>query len=173
MKPIAFINLAGLLALGVLSVTQWQANRQLNHEINRIEAIRIDQTNKLDTQFTHINQQQEDNAVLKQQILELTDALRTAEGSLKIAQAKSEQLENERNQLKENINGWAVAVEARDERIKDNQAQILELSRIQKEAVEYYNTLAKDYNESVKLLNERTAAYNALVERMNKLANNE
>lgn len=170
MKRLSFINLAGVLALAVLCAAQWQGNRQLNQAINRLEGIRIDQVEQLEHRETAIARHLEDIEILKAQVLELTDTLRATEGQLRTEQLKTAQLENEREQLRESVTEWAAAVEARDERITDNQAQIKELAELQNEAVESYNTLAGDYNEAVKLLNERTAAYRELVDRWNELA---
>lgn len=169
MKRLSFINLAGVLALAVLCAAQWQGNRQLNHEIKRLEAIRIDQVEQLERRDTAIDGHLEDIEAFKAQVLKLTDTLRTTEGQLSTEQYKRAQLENEREQLRESVKSWAAAVELRDERIRDNQAQIIELAELQNEAVTSYNTLAGDYNEAVKLLNQRTAAYSELVERWNAL----
>lgn len=170
MKPLAFINLAGVLALAVLCAAQWQGNRQLNQEINRLESIRIDQVDQLDNREEAIAGHLEDIEVLKDQVLSLTDSLRTTEGELRAENQRSAQLENEREQLRESVTEWAAAVELRDERIAENQAQINELAELQNEAVTSYNALAQDYNEAVRLLNECTAAYSELVNRWNELA---
>jgi len=170
MKPLSFINLAGVLALAVLCAAQWQGNRQLNHEINRLESIRIAQDEQLQRRDTAIAGHLEDIETLKAKVLQLTDTLRTTEGELRAEKQKTAQLASEREQLRKSVTEWAAAVEARDERIAENQSQIQELAQLQSEAVTRYNTLAKDYNEAVKLLNERTAAYSELVNRWNELA---
>lgn len=169
MKPLSFINLAGMLALAVLCAAQWQGNRLLNHEINRLEGIRIDQVDQLQRRDSAIAGHLEDIETLKAKVLQLTDALRTTEGELRVEQQRTAQLESERDQLRISVQEWALAVETRDERIAENHLQIQELAQLQNEAVNRYNTLASDHNEAVKLLNERTSAYSELVNRWNEL----
>ncbi len=169
MRSLSFINFTGVLVLVILCAAQWQNNRQYNHEINRLESIRISQAELLSERNAAIKQHLEDTRVLKSQILELTDSLRTTEGQFRLETQKVAQLEIERNQLRENIEEWAAAVENRDLRIAENQEQIQELAQLQNEAVRQYNALAEDCNEVVKLLNERTAAYNELIQQMKRI----
>lgn len=167
MRVLSFINLAGLLALGVLCVAQWQDNRQLNQEINRLETIRIDQAEKLDDRDRTIGGQAEDLKILRDRLVELTESLKVTEGGLRLEEHKAAQLTVERDQLKESVKEWAEAVSRRDDRIRDNQIQIQEIAENLNETVLKYNDLAARYNESVDLLNERTAAYNQLVQQSN------
>jgi chromosome segregation ATPase len=170
MRIISFINLAGLLALGVLCVSQWQDNRQFNQEINRLEGIRIGHTEKLDERDKTILGQAADLKELRGQMVKLTSDLKTTKGELNLERQRNAQLSLERDRLQVSIKEWAEAVKARDERIDENQKQIQELARSVNDAVLKYNGLATNYNESVKLLNLRTAEYTELVTKFNKLA---
>lgn len=170
MRIISFINLAGLLALGVLCVSQWQDNRQFNQEISRLESIRIDHSKKLDERDTAIRAQAADLKELRGQLLKLTDDLKTTKGELNVERQKTAQLSLERDQLKVSVQEWGVAVKNRDERIAENHKQIQELAKGLNEATLKYNALGSNYNESVKLLNQRTAEYNELVKKFNELA---
>lgn len=154
MKSFSYLNLAGILALTVLCAAQWRENRQYNQEINRLEGIRIDQSERLDRQDTAIREHLEDIETLKSDILGLTDSLRTTEGTLRLETQKADQLERDQERLKQNIAEWRAAVEARDSRIKDYHERIGELAEMQNEAVARHNELAEDYNELVNKWNE-------------------
>lgn len=160
MKSLTFINCAGLLALTVLCVAQWQDNRQFNMEIVRLESLRVDLQEKLNERDATLAGNMEDIKDLKGQIIKLTDKYRSNQGDLRLAEQKIDQLSYERDQLKENVKSWAQAVEERDERIKENQEQMMDLVRRLNEVTQKYNELATNYNETVALLNQRTAALN-------------
>lgn len=170
MRILSFINLAGLLAVGVLCAAQWQGNRQLNQEIQRLEALRIDQASKLDERDKTISGQAQDLKLLGERLTELTDELKTAEGELRLERAQSSDRARQIEELKENVSMWADAVAVRDERIESDREQIVEMAARTNDTVAKYNELAERYSENVALLNERTEAYNELVTRYNDLA---
>lgn len=170
MRVLAFINLAGLLALGVLCVAQWQENRRLNQDVNRLEAVRIELTDELKEREEVVAGQGRDLDDFRDRLLETTESLKSVEGELALERHTNEGLVAEREQLRDSVRKWSAAVEARDERIRENQDQLLEIGERLNDTVTRYNELATNYNESVELLNERTTAYNELVERYNELA---
>ena len=163
MRVLHFINLAGVLALGVLCIAQWQDNRQFNQEINRLEAIRIDHSEKLARQTTDLDS-------LRSHLTRLTGEVKETEGKLTLSQREASQLGIERDQLKQSVKTWADAVNARDEQIKAANEQIRELGENLNQATTKFNELATNYNGLVTQLNERTAAYNELVAKYNALA---
>lgn len=160
MRALQFINLAGVLALGVLCVAQWQDNRQFNQEINRLEAIRLSQSEQLAGQARDLDS-------LRAHLPRLTGELKETEGKLALSQRAAAELGAERDQLKQSVKNWAEAVNARDEQIKAANEQILELAGQIKQTALKYNELATNYNALVTQLNERTAAYNDLVTKYN------
>jgi len=169
MRLLSFINLAGVLALGVLSISQWSENRQLNQEINRLEAIRIDNAKKLDERDHTIAGNLEDIETLRNQILSITDLLKTTEGELNTEEKLNARLTAESEQLKASIGKWAKAVEIRDQRIAEDHSKIKDLAERLSDVVERHNDLAASYNDVAKVLNERTKQYNELVQQFNEL----
>jgi chromosome segregation ATPase len=168
-RLLQFINLAGVLALAVLCVAQWQSNRQFNMEISRLEAIRLDQARKLDARDTTISGQARDLESLREHLTRLTGELKDAEGKRALAEREAARLSMERDQLKESVTNWVAAVKARDERIRENQNQLQEIAGRLSETVLEYNELATNFNASVQMLDARTAAYNELVAKYNEL----
>jgi len=163
MKTLAWVNLAGVLALGVLCVAQWRGNRELNLEVGRLEGIRLDNAAKLDKRDRNISSLHDDIASLQAQVLALTGSLRETEGKLTLAEKMGAMLSIERDQLKEAVKRWAQAVEARDTRIVESHDKIRELAERLNDVVARHNEIAASYNDVAKLLNERTQAYNELV----------
>ena len=170
MRALHFINLAGVLAVGVLCVAQWQNNRQLNHEINRLEAIRIDHVEQIKRKDEAAAGQSRDLETLRAHLTVKVAELKETEGKLALARLEVSQLTVERDQVKESVKNWADAVKSRDEQLKTANAEIQELAgRVNDTAVKY-NELATNYNAIVRQLNERAAAYNELVTKYNELA---
>ncbi len=164
------LNLIGVLALGVLCVAQWRMDRRLNAELQRIEAIRADQSARLSEREKTIDGHVADLAALREHITRLTGELKETEGRLLDSERRAGHLASERDQLREAAKEWSEAVAARDEQLRSANLQIQELAARCNDTVLKFNELATNYNESVKLLNERTAAYNELVTKFNELA---
>lgn len=169
MRILSFINLAGVLALGVLTISQWSENRQLNQEINRLESIRIDNVKKLDERDHTISGNLEDIELLRNQILSLTDLLKTTEGELNTEETLNARLTAENEQLKASIEKWALAVEIRDQRMAEDHSKIKELAAHLNDVVERHNELAASYNDVAETLNERTKQYNELIQQYNEI----
>ena len=169
-RTLNYINLLGVLALGVLCVAQWRLDHQLNQEIGRLENVRVDQATKLDDRDKTIKAQAGDLSLLREHLTRVTADLKTTEGRLRKAEFEIEHLTTIREQLKDSLAKWTAAVNERDQRIKDSNEQIKQLAKDCNEAVTRFNELAGKYNKTVEDLNERTRAYNEMVERYNKLA---
>jgi len=170
MRILSLINLAGLLSLTVLCLSQWKENGQLNHELGRLESIRIDQTAKLDVRDGTIRKQARDLDQLQSRLTVLTGDFHTTEEKLLKEEAHVKRLNLMVEGLEDNLGEWKDAVELRDERIEEAREQIGEMVSQLSETVMKYNELAEHYNETVGILNERTEAYNDLVLRYNELA---
>lgn len=172
MKNVIIVfNLIGVLGLGVLCVAQWRMDRQLNAEINRLEAIRLEQGAKLDEKDKSIRGQVADLDSLREHITRITSDLRETQGRLRLAEHEVGQLTSEREQLREGVKKWAAAVEARDEQARAGNERIQELAERLNETVRRFNELATNYNTTVQVLDERTRLYNELVGKYNELAN--
>jgi chromosome segregation ATPase len=169
MRVMQFINLAGVLALAVLCVAQWQDNRQLNQEINRLEAIRLKQVEELDERQKTVIRQASDLESLRTHLTRLTGEAKETEGKLAVAQHDLAQLNSERDQLKQSVKDWAEAVKARDDQLRTANEQIQELAASVNDGASKYNELATNYNALVIKFNERLAAYNELVTKYNEL----
>lgn len=162
-RILQFVNLAGVLALGVLALAQWRVNRHLNLELTRLEVIRLDQSQKLDARDRTVQAYAADLEQLREHLTRITGEQRTAETQWKASQTHILQLEAERDRLKENIRQWVTALTARDEQIKLANQQIKELIANCNETVRKYNELATNFNAVVQDLNERTRQFNELM----------
>jgi chromosome segregation ATPase len=170
MRILSFVNLAGVLALAVLCVSQWQNGRRQDAEIDRLDTARIDQAAVVKERDSRIVGQVDDLKSNSEHIAALTGELKSVEGDLRVERTRNVHIEAERDQLEQSMKSWSEAVDIRDERIRENQEQLRELAANLNVTVLQYNELATNYNESVNLLNDRTAAYNDLVDRFNEAA---
>lgn len=164
------LNLVGVLGLGVLCVAQWRMDRRLNAELERLEAVRAEQAQQLAGRDKTINGHVADLASLREHITRLTGELKEIEGRSRGTERELGQVTSEREQLREAVKRWSLAVDARDEQMRAANLQIQELANRLNDTVLKFNELATNYNASVGLLNERTAAYNELVNKFNELA---
>jgi len=164
------LNLVGVLGLGVLCVAQWRMDRRLHAELERLEAVRVEQVQQLAERDRTINGQVSDLASLRDHITRLTGELKEIEGKFQGTERELGQVTSEREQLREAVKKWSAAVDARDEQMRAANLQIQELANRLNDTVLKFNELATNYNASVGLLNERTAAYNELVNRFNEQA---
>ncbi len=167
---ILILNLIGVLALGVLCVSQWRMNRQLHGELDRLEEVRREQAAKLDERDRTINGQQADLDALRAHLTRVTGELGTSEELARQLTRQVAQLEDERAQLQEGGRKWADAVAARDGQIRSAQEQLREVVGRANETVTKYNELAGQYTALVETLNTRTREYHELVTRYNELA---
>jgi septal ring factor EnvC (AmiA/AmiB activator) len=134
-RLIEYLNLFGIIALAVLCAAQWQTNGQLNHDVERLDQMRIEQTAKI----------AEQDATLKQTSSDLDDSrqrLSISESALKDAEVKLAVAAAERDQLKANLAKWTAALAARDDAIR-------KLSAERNDAIQKFNDLANKYNALV------------------------
>lgn len=166
-NAIITLNLVGVLGLGVLCVAQWRMDRRLNAEIDRIEKIRLQQAGQLAERDQTIAGQVADLGTLREHITRIAGELKETEGRLRTAERDLDKVTSEREQLRDAVKKWSAAVDARDEQIRAGNVRIQELAVRLDDTVQKFNELATNYNASVALLNERTAAYNDLATRFN------
>jgi methyl-accepting chemotaxis protein len=152
-RRLQFINFFGVVVLTVLCVAQWQANRRLNLQMNRLEKIRIQQSAKLEEQSKKIKGYVEDLEDFREHIDKNGARLKEQTEKARSAEATARRLSAECEQLKSSVSNWANAVNERDARLKENSETIRVLTTKANGAVEKFNQLATNYNSVVKDLN--------------------
>lgn len=170
MKQLHRIHLAGLLGLAILCISQWNETRRLHQELNRVDRLFASQQEQQNKMQKENEAQKEDLQSFRLQVSELTQALGKSDSELRLRSQELENLTARKVQLEDSLAQWKQALQERDERIQDNQNQLLALAERLKETILEYNSLATNYNESVKILNDRTQEFNELVERYNLLS---
>jgi chromosome segregation ATPase len=169
MKPLQWINLFGVLGLAALCVFQWQRDRRLNLEVNRLEAMRQRHEQKIADQEKAARALNDDLSHFKEKFQAGHSEL--AEASTNVSKLKREnsQLGNERDQLKMSLTNWTKAVTERDERLREANARLQELSTRLNDSVGKFNELATNYNASVQRFNDLATNYNSVVTQLNVL----
>lgn len=193
MNRLHYINLVGVLAVAALCIVQWRINRSLNLEVGRLDRVRQEQENKLADQERMGKGLSQDLEGFKVQILKLGEDVREKSSKLSAAERQIQQLERDRDQLKQSVTNWAKAFEERDQRYKNEtlalQQSVTNWSRAVtlrddrlKEANQRiqslgdqlnanaakYNQLATNYNDAVQRLNSLTSNYNVVVKQLNE-----
>jgi len=178
------LNLLGVLLLAALCVFQWQANRRLN-----LQAIALEKN-----RFALAQQLDERDAAIKGQIADLDDFrgrleksaadLRQTQDHLSAATVERDQLtarcaelQAAGEALKASLDKWTAAVAARDEALKQDEAQLQTLAAERNDAIQKFNGLATRFNAEVEELKQAnqtieklTAERNDLVLKFNDLA---
>ena len=157
MKRLQYVNLVGVLALAALCVVQWQRDRNLNLEVNRLEQMRLDQGSKLAEQERAMRGLNSDLAEFKEQFTKAQTELNDARQKIRAAERDGRQLTTERDQLKTSVTNWAAAVATRDDRLKEAGTQIRRLGYELNSSIRKFNELATSHNAVVKNLNELRA----------------
>lgn len=152
-RAFQYINLFGVLALSVLCVVQWQRDRRLHLELNRLEKTRLAQEQQLVEQEKSMRGLTRDLDMFKEQFTSTQTNLVSARQGLESARSEKTDLENERNQLKASLSNWQNAVTLRDQRLADAQKDLRHLADKANESVQKYNELATNYNRVVEQLN--------------------
>lgn len=159
MKRLHYLNLIGVLVLAAVCIAQWQRDRQLNLEVNRLEKTRLDQAATLAEQEQTVRGLDADLAQFKAQFAKSANELDGLRQQLRAAERDARQLMLERDQLKTSVTNWAAAVAARDERLKEASAQIHRLADELNTSIQKFNELAVNHNAVVSNLNELRARF--------------
>lgn len=157
-RGLQLFNLVGVVALAILCVFQWQRDRALNLEVNRLEQVRIDNEGKLSEQAKTLAGLNSDLALFKDQVTTARTELSELRDKFRIAETENVQLVAERDQLRESLTNWMQAVTLRDERLKEANAHIQDLGDRLNDSIRKYNELATNYNSVVTNLNTLRAA---------------
>ena len=169
MKKLQWINLFGVLALAILCVVQWQRDRQLNLEVQRLEKARYAQEEKMAEQEKAARGLSADLAQFKQQFQAAHTDLSEARKSLRESERDKTQLLNERDQLKTSVTNWTAAVSERDRRLKESGEQLRDLSARLTDSIQKFNELATNHNAAIHRFNELATNYNNVVKDLNEL----
>lgn len=153
-RKLQWLNLAGVLVLAILCAWQWQRDRRLNLDLNRLEKFRLTQEQKLIEQERNARGLTDDLARFKEQFTQTRAELAETEKKLRTAEQISSQLTTERDQLRESIITWSKAVAERDAKIKEANVRITELGSQLNESILKFNQLVTNYETVVKELNE-------------------
>ena len=157
-----YVNLAGVLALAILCVIQWNQDRALNLNVNRLEKARIENEQTISEQQKTLAGLNSDLAMFKDQLTGARTELSETHEKLRKVEAENSRLTRERDELRESLTNWMNAVEVRDERLKEANASIQDLADRLNASIQKYNELATNYNSVVKDLNEtRQSSTNA------------
>jgi uncharacterized phage infection (PIP) family protein YhgE len=168
MKRLDWINLLGVLALAALCAVQWQRDRRLNLEVNRLEKERIAQQEKISEQEKAAAGISADLARFKEQFKEAHTDANDARKTLRALEQKHDQLALERDQLKASVTNWAAAVTARDESLKQANERLRDTTLRLNESILKFNELASNYNASVQRFNDLATNYNSVVTQLNE-----
>jgi chromosome segregation ATPase len=169
MKRLLWINFLGVLALSILCVVQWQRDRRLNLQVNRLEKTRIEQEEKLSEQQKAAAGLASDLSHFKEQFKEAHTEATQSRAALRKSEEENAQLLRERDQLKASVTNWAAAVTARDESLREANERLRETAARLNESVLKFNELATNYNASVKRFNDLATNYNSVVTQLNEL----
>lgn len=161
-RKLQLFNTIGVLALAVLCIVQWRANRTYNLEVNRLEQVRIDHEAQVEDLSKKLKGYTEDLESFRQQIARTTESSRDVDKKLSAAERQVAQLASENEQLKTSVTNWTAAVTLRDDRLKEANARLQTLSEQLNSNIVAYNKLATNYNQVVSQLE---TARNALVKK--------
>ncbi|MHB1308304.1 MAG: hypothetical protein ACYDC1_00165 [Limisphaerales bacterium] len=150
-------NLVGVIALTVLCVLQWRANRQVQLETIALHRAHLEQEARLSDQERTLGGQAEDLEQLRGQLSRTLNSLKVAESNRLTAESDLHQTLAERDQLRSGLSNWTAAVTIRDQRLQEAAAQLERLAGERDEAVREFNDLASRFNALVKDWNELQA----------------
>jgi chromosome segregation ATPase len=152
-----YANLTGVVALAVLCVLQWSANRRLNVEAGSLEKTRLKLAAEVGQQQKELTGRAADLDHFREQLARTSLALKETETKLASAGRELARLEAERTQLKVGATNWAAAVAARDERLKEGNERLRQLGEDLNASIRKYNELAEANGKLVKDWNDQQA----------------
>ena len=167
-RAITWINLAGAVVLAILCVVQWQRDRKLNLEINRLQKEHYAQQQKISEQEKTADGLKGDLARFKEQFTETHTEANEARSTLRKIQQENAQLANERDQLKASVTNWSRAVTERDQSLHELNERLRETSIRLNDSILKYNEVTTNYNASIRRFNELATNYNDVVTQLNE-----
>jgi chromosome segregation ATPase len=167
MKRLHYFNLIGVFSVVALCVVQWQINRRLNLDLRQLEKTRLGHETRIAEQDRTMKGLSSDLESFRERFRRADTEAKETGRKLDDSERRMNQLERERDQLRESVTHWAGAVTMRDEQIKEANGRIRGLADELNAAIRKFNDLATNYNAAMNDLNTRTRDYNALLERYN------
>jgi chromosome segregation ATPase len=160
-RTLQILNLLGILALVVLCIFQWQANRRLNLQYidlektrNKLTAQTTQLQSNLDGATADLNDFRARIAAGQSAAKKSDDKLAAAATQIQTLTAQQHQLQSAADSFKSTIDKWTATVAARDQTFRQAQSQV--------------QTLAEDRNASIQKFNDLALKYNAAIEEIKK-----
>ena len=154
MTRLTSLNWAGVVALVVLCVFQWQRDRDLHLELSRLDQVRIDQASRIVQQEQGLLGLGSDLSHFKHQFTHVLGETTGLQTQLRIAEQEVLRLKAEREHLTNSLAQWVSAVALRDATLKDVNAQVADLTERLNTSIAQFNQLASNHNALVKRFNE-------------------
>jgi DNA repair exonuclease SbcCD ATPase subunit len=167
MKALGWINLCGVLLLAGLCVVQWQRDRRLNREVQRLEKQHLAAEETRAAQEKTARGTAADLERFKVQFQELHAESAAARQKLRQFEQENAQLLRERDQLQAAVTNWATAVRNRDESLRTLNERLREAGGQLEQSIVRHNALASNYNATVRRLQELATNYNSVVTQLN------
>jgi chromosome segregation ATPase len=158
---LSYFNLAGVAALGVLCVFQWQMNRKANLEEIVLQKSEQALKAKVAEQGKTIDGLTADLNSFRDQLAKASTNWKDGDAKLRALERENMAVTTERDGLKESISTWTNAVALRDARIQEANATITKVAAERDGIADKYNALATKHNGVVKDLNDAIAQLNA------------
>jgi chromosome segregation ATPase len=168
-QALPWINLFGVVVLVALCAAQWQRDRRLNLEVNRLEQTRQANERKIEEQAKAARGLTDDLEHFKQQVKESHHEATEARNRLRQLERDNAQFSAERQQLQASVTNWAAAVAERDIKLKEANVRLRDLGTQLNDSVLKFNELASNHNASVLRFNELATNYNQVVTQLNQL----
>lgn len=156
-RALGWINLVGVLVLSGLCGAQWRNNRRLNHEVVALEKVRLAQKETLASQVRDLQGAQADLERFREQLTLSAKVAQEAREAAKTLESQVPRLTAERDRLQEAMTHWTAAVQLRDVRLSEADAQIHSLAKERNAVVERFNELAARHEKLVAELNAERA----------------
>jgi len=157
-RSLTLFNLLGVLALTVLCVLQWRTNRDLNLDVEALQLTRQTQAAKIDEQARSLRDLNADLDRFREQLGAASLSVKDTTERLQGGQRVITQLTRERDQLKDSVAQWTAAVTTRDDRLREANDRIRDLSTRLNDTVVKYNALVAARNDLIKQVNDSRAA---------------
>lgn len=148
-RGLAWLNLAGVVALAILCVVQWRENRALHLEAIRTGQRQLEQAAAWEEQARVAAGQSNDLAGLRAHLGRLTGEMQVSGEKLARGERAQRQAEAELEQLRAAVTNWAAAVAVRDDRLKEATSQWRRAIEERNHTVNEFNALAGRYNQLV------------------------
>ena len=167
-RALTWVNLMGVVLLAGLCIVQWQRDRRLHLEIQRLEKVRHEHEQTIRDQEKEAKGLTKDLDRFKVQFQGAHGELAEARASAVRLERQNLQLSSERDQLKASITNWSGAIAERDLRLQQVNDQLRDLSARLRESVLKFNELASNHHASIHRFNELATNYNQVVTQLNE-----